>query len=149
MELWHDIIYGAGALVLLRLGHVPRWSQETRSHLCSFNLPSLPCLGSKQVSVHSSGVDARLPTALLLVSLVLQRIKIVCFSCVGPQDWGVQYVAQIIYSPRSTSSLKIFLFLRVPSLGHISLPVLPNSMWIFLTTLFVQASFFQDPVGFQ
>ena len=149
MELWHDIISGAGAFVLLRLGHVPRWSQETGSHLCSFSLPSLPCLGSNQVGVHSSGAEARLPTALLLVSLVLRRMKSVCLPCVGPQDWRVQYVAQIIYSPRSTSALKIFLFLRVPSLGHISLPVLPNSMWIFLTTLVVQESFFQDPVGFQ
>ena len=53
-----------------------------------FSPPSMPCF------THSSRVESRLPTALLLVPLAFQPAKGSLLPCVRSQGWNTQYVAQ-------------------------------------------------------
>lgn len=69
-------------------------------------------------------------------------------SCVRPQDWSVQYVARTFTPQGVPLPLKSSPFPQSPLLGHISLPVLPNSMWDLSTTSVVQESSFRIQLVF-
>lgn len=79
----------------------------------TFNIAFLPSFRSKQVFIHSSWAESRLPTALLLVQVVLQPATGVCFPCVWLQDWGTQCVTWVTHS-----------------LGQISMHVLSLLLWV-------------------
>ena len=146
----------ASAVSQLRLESRARSHRKPSSH-CSRALWTLT--QAQTLFDLSSHAQSRLPTALLLVSAVLWTARGADLPCVGPQDWGIQFVAFTTLSPEQVyihpSPLHVIsLFLWVPSQGHRSwpnhfLPLLPNCLCIFLIALVVQVSFCQFPVGFQ
>ena len=62
----------------LTAAHSPRAVLSLRSPSCLGDKPACTC----------AGVESRLPTALLLVPVVLQPAKGAHLPCVGPQGWG-------------------------------------------------------------
>ena len=56
---WHSKASGARMSSWLRRGYVPGQWWETGRVQCGFHLLSRPCLGSKQVCVHSAQVESR------------------------------------------------------------------------------------------
>ena len=70
-KLWHGV-NKARAFALLELGLMPGWIWETGSCYC--RLLSVRPRG-QPACAHSSRVESRLPTALLLVSRVLEPVK--------------------------------------------------------------------------
>lgn len=123
-----------GMFVWLRLGHMPGCLWETSQPLvqCQSALSTL-IQASKHIYAPHKG-------SLMLVLPALQPAKGMHIPCVRHQDWGAQSVAQTTHSAGRISTCVTFLFLWVPSQRHGSqpvsfLPFLPNSVWIFLTTL--------------
>ena len=124
------------------------------SHLHGFKLPSLPCFRRKKVFVRISWAESRLPSALLLVPPAPQAAERACVPFVRTQDWGTHMRLELP-TPQGRSppvrSLPLGWSLpRGPGSDLIiSLPFLPDSLWVFLTALTVQDSFCLSPVGFQ
>ena len=87
------------------------------SVLCSFNLTSPPCFGSKQGYACSPQPTA-LPTALLLVQPALQPAKGTCLPGIEPRGCGSQYAASVAHSPGRFSTCEIPFFFWVPSQAH-------------------------------
>ena len=124
------------------------------SHSCSLNPPPLPSFMIKQACVHSSRVESRLPTALLLVPLALQPAKGGGLSSLCGTPW---LGCSIFGSNHSLSRVDLHLC-NLFSSGNLprgtgqnlmaSHPFLPDSMWIFLTALIVQESLYQTPISF-
>lgn len=99
--------------------------------------------------VCSSQAESRFPVTLLSVSLLFKPGKGIYFSTVRPWDQDTQYVVCTAHYPWK-------IYLQSPSssvsppkgAGHnliASLPVLPNSKWIFLAALVVYEYLCQPP----
>lgn len=123
------------------MGLVQGSYEKSGNHLSNSltTLSTLP-LGQANVCVHLTS-KSRLPTALLLLPVILQAVKGL-ISPVGPHDWGAQSVTLTAYSPGQIS-------VHVSSICSESpprdidpdpvpfLPLLSSHMWIILTGLFV------------
>ena len=120
-----------------------------------FNLPCLPCFRGKASTFMLLTSGLQPSTALLVVPVALQPAQGAHLPCVGPRNWGAQFVARTSHTPGRVSARVISLFLWVPSRQSTGanliafLLFLPDYLWIFLAALVVQESFCQFPVSFQ
>lgn len=106
-----------------------------------FDLPSLPCFGSKQPFTSSSWTESRLPSAILSLTSppINQGTYIPCVRLLG---WDAQSVALTTHSPgRCPPVLSPFSSESPPSGTSpdliTSFPFLANYVTIFLTALFI------------
>ena len=101
-----------------------------------FDLPSLPCSGSKQPFPSSSRTESRLPSAILSHTSppINQGTYLPCVRLLG---WNAQSVALTIHSPVQVSTRVISIFLWVPSQQHQSWPdyffSLPSQLCVYLS----------------
>ena len=114
------------SICLAWAGCTAGWVPETQQPLKQPSLRPSP-LG-KSAHACSSRAESGLPTALLLLPVVLQPAKGACLPRRGSQDWGAQSVAWTAHSPGQISTHISSLFLWLPSRGHRSQPEIFSSL---------------------